>query len=207
MEQVASLDQELKLEHSRGQHLGVVGYGDAEELDPHPGQVAWRLSAWLKAFCPSRYFVHSCPIEIPQGRQAHSRVEAPHLSYHDPMLPIVALIALADTSPLTCSRDEYPATVVRVIDGDTIELDIELGMGVSIVRRARLRTIDTPERFTARGKLATAFTTAWVEAADHSVVITDHGPGKYSLRRIMDVRAAPNTETLSDALRAAGHVK
>jgi micrococcal nuclease len=40
---------------------------------------------------------------------------------------------------------EYRAKVVRVIDGDTIDLRVELGFHISVEDRFRLYGIDTPE--------------------------------------------------------------
>ena len=41
---------------------------------------------------------------------------------------------------------EYQATVLRVIDGDTIEVDIDLGFSTIIKKRSvRFKGIDTPE--------------------------------------------------------------
>lgn len=39
----------------------------------------------------------------------------------------------------------YNATVVRVIDGDTIDLDVDLGFNIYHKHRFRLHGIDTPE--------------------------------------------------------------
>lgn len=41
---------------------------------------------------------------------------------------------------------EYKATVVKVIDGDTVDLDIDLGLRVHVFERVRLDGIDTPEK-------------------------------------------------------------
>lgn len=41
---------------------------------------------------------------------------------------------------------EYKATVVRVIDGDTVDLNIDLGLRVHVVERIRLEGLDTPEK-------------------------------------------------------------
>lgn len=41
---------------------------------------------------------------------------------------------------------DYKATVVRVVDGDTIDLLVHLGFNVTIKERFRLAGIDTPER-------------------------------------------------------------
>ena len=40
---------------------------------------------------------------------------------------------------------EYKAKLVRVIDGDTIELEIDLGFSITMKRKIRLLNIDTPE--------------------------------------------------------------
>ena len=39
----------------------------------------------------------------------------------------------------------YKATVKRVVDGDTIDMDVDLGFGVSKLVRIRLADIDAPE--------------------------------------------------------------
>lgn len=40
----------------------------------------------------------------------------------------------------------YRATVINVVDGDTIDCSIDLGFKVSIKQRLRLSGLDTPER-------------------------------------------------------------
>ena len=59
---------------------------------------------------------------------------------------------------------EYRAKVIKVIDGDTIDVDIDLGFGVILAKqRIRLYGIDTPESRTSDkvekfyGKLSSAF--------------------------------------------------
>lgn len=41
---------------------------------------------------------------------------------------------------------EYRASVIRVIDGDTVDLRIDLGFEVGLNMRVRLAGIDAPER-------------------------------------------------------------
>ena len=41
---------------------------------------------------------------------------------------------------------EYFAKVVKVVDGDTVDLLIDLGFNISIKVRGRLAYVDTPER-------------------------------------------------------------
>ncbi len=42
---------------------------------------------------------------------------------------------------------EYKATLIKVVDGDTIDIDIDLGMKISYRIRARLMGINTPETY------------------------------------------------------------
>ncbi len=42
---------------------------------------------------------------------------------------------------------EYNAKVIRIIDGDTYELEVDLGFGITITRKFRLLGIDTPETY------------------------------------------------------------
>ena len=49
------------------------------------------------------------------------------------------------TRPTFADRYVYAARCVQVIDGDTLDLDIDLGFHVTIRQRVRLRGIDAPE--------------------------------------------------------------
>jgi micrococcal nuclease len=40
----------------------------------------------------------------------------------------------------------YNAKVIRILDGDTVEAEIDLGFGVSITRIVKMNGIDTPEK-------------------------------------------------------------
>ena len=56
---------------------------------------------------------------------------------------------------------EYRATLVRVIDGDTIVANIDLGMHIHVEQIIRLVGVNAPERNTPAGAEATA----WLNAA------------------------------------------
>jgi micrococcal nuclease len=51
----------------------------------------------------------------------------------------------------------YKAELIRVVDGDTVELMIDLGFDTSRKERFRLYGIDAPEMNTAKGKEAKAW--------------------------------------------------
>ena len=52
---------------------------------------------------------------------------------------------------------EYRAVVLRVLDGDTIDVNIDLGFDVWRRERVRLAGIDAPELRDASGRTAAAF--------------------------------------------------
>ena len=64
---------------------------------------------------------------------------------------------------------EYKCTVDRIVDGDTIDVILDLGFDIRFKSRVRLYGIDTPECRTrdldekARGKMAAAFVQSSVE--------------------------------------------
>lgn len=51
----------------------------------------------------------------------------------------------------------YEARVIRVVDGDTIDLDIDLGFHTRVIKRIRLSFINAPERHTDLGKRSKDF--------------------------------------------------
>lgn len=58
---------------------------------------------------------------------------------------------------------QYSVTVNRVIDGDTLDVDIDLGFNVVLKRkRVRLAGIDTPELRTEEGRKARTYVIDWV---------------------------------------------
>ena len=73
---------------------------------------------------------------------------------------------------------EYSCTVERVVDGDTIDVVLDLGFDILYRSRVRLYGIDTPESRTrdldekARGKMASAFLKEAIEGGDKIVIQT-----------------------------------
>lgn len=67
---------------------------------------------------------------------------------------------------------KYNAKVLRVIDGDTIDLDIDLGFDVSFKTRVRLVGIDTPEKWHPYGKVVKAFLKQEIEGKEVYINVT-----------------------------------
>ena len=58
----------------------------------------------------------------------------------------------------------YQATKVTVIDGDTLDVTLDLGFRIEHRIRLRLKGINCPEMRTPEGKAAKQFTTEWIDA-------------------------------------------
>ena len=74
---------------------------------------------------------------------------------------------------------EYRAKLARVIDGDTVVLDIDLGLDVTHRIVVRVLGINCPERFTEEGKQATAFTKLFLENRDLTITTVKDSREKY----------------------------
>ena len=82
---------------------------------------------------------------------------------------------------------EYSCKVERVVDGDTIDVTLDLGFDILHKCRVRLYGIDTPESRTrdldekARGKMAGAFLKEAIEEGEQVVIQTKlkDSKGKY----------------------------
>ena len=78
----------------------------------------------------------------------------------------------------------YKIKLDRVIDGDTIDAQIDLGFDISVKKRIRFKGINTPESRTrdleekAKGLAAKDRLKAILEGAK-TIQLTSHGVGKY----------------------------
>ena len=109
---------------------------------------------------------------------------------------------------------EYRCKVVKVIDGDTVDVDIDLGFGIwQMDERVRIMGIDTPESRT-RDKVEKAFGLAAKEKLKVllkgrptlKTQINKHGEdmkGKFG--RILGDFRAPNGDLVTDIMIAEGH--
>ena len=103
--------------------------------------------------------------------------------------------------------------VVRVSDGDTFDLTLDLGFNLSLDVRVRLAGIDCPESGTPEGAAARAYTDNWLSAAmfvkemapltvrTSKALLPDGSFGRW-LGEI-----SQDGVFLADALKKAGHVK
>ena len=86
---------------------------------------------------------------------------------------------------------EYACKVKRVVDGDTVDVVLDLGVDVSYSCRVRLYGIDTPESRTrnkdekARGKMAGSFLKEAIEDGEKVVIQTKLKDSKGKYGRIL----------------------
>jgi endonuclease YncB( thermonuclease family) len=79
----------------------------------------------------------------------------------------------------------YKAYLERVIDGDTLLVNIDLGFSVFIEQRLRLRGLDAPELGTSQGAASKKFIESRLKDCDFLIIKT-HGSDKYD-RYLVDV--------------------
>jgi micrococcal nuclease len=100
---------------------------------------------------------------------------------------------------------EYKATLDRVVDGDTVDLIVDLGFRVKAHHRFRLINIDAPEpRGVTRepGLKASSFLTELL--ADKSLVVHSTKTGKYG-RWLAQVWNGVDADDVSSLMIKAGH--
>jgi micrococcal nuclease len=114
---------------------------------------------------------------------------------------------------------EYKANVLRVVDGDTLEVLIDLGFGVCFKEKVRFTRVNTPEVWGVKkesaeyklGEEASGFTKGWIATCENKIVLktTKDRKGKYG-RYLAEVfaDAGPRVgENLQNAIISAGYDK
>lgn len=83
---------------------------------------------------------------------------------------------------------EYRAKVVKIVDGDTVDFEVDLGFKIKVNIRTRLLEVNTPERGHPDWARATAKLTSLLESQtkDEYVLIKTEKTGKYG-RWLVDI--------------------
>jgi endonuclease YncB( thermonuclease family) len=121
----------------------------------------------------------------------------------------VILFCVLLLSQASSAYGPYKAELVRVIDGDTIDVTIELWPGLTQRARIRLEGVNTPEKRTRlqcekkAGIAATEFTQAFVDKG--AITVDGVRNGKFAGRVLGKVFVDGNS--LSDALLVSGHAR
>ena len=107
----------------------------------------------------------------------------------------VALAIAAVATALPCLAEDFRAKVIRIVDGDTIEV-----MGDGRPRRVRFAGIDAPERKQAFGSRARQFVGQQV----FGKTVTVRSVGVDAYRRILGEVILPDGRSLNQELVANG---
>lgn len=106
---------------------------------------------------------------------------------------------------------EYRAVVLKVIDGDTVDLDIDMGLNVHVHERIRLDGINTPESNSkvAEERTAAFAATEFLRAllTDPKVMVKTKKDAKEKYGRYLGVVTNAAGVNVNEALVAAGHAK
>lgn len=95
----------------------------------------------------------------------------------------------------------YHATVVRIVDGDTLDVLLDYGDYLSQQRRLRLQHVDAYEHTTEKGAEATALVNRELPVGAQ-IVVTTSKPDKYG--RQLAVVQTPAGKDLATLLLQAG---
>ena len=107
---------------------------------------------------------------------------------------------------------QYKATITRIIDGDTVDCDIDLGFKVILAKqRIRLYGMDTPESRTRDkvekkyGLLAKKFLVEFIEAEDYQITIETSKSGRGKFGRIRGKLMNADGVCVNDLMCEVGH--
>ena len=104
---------------------------------------------------------------------------------------------------------EYPAELVRIVDGDTLDAEIDLGFGVFVKKRIRLFGIDTWESRTRdlvekkKGLAAKARLKEILQNNGNKFMLQSHELGKYG--RVLGSIILDDDSDACDILVEEGH--
>ena len=131
------------------------------------------------------------------------------------LILIVAPAYAVEVKDVVCGKEAvgiFPIDkVVRIVDGDTQDILVNLGLDTFVVRRTRLLGVDTPETRgveTPQGEIAKAYTIKWFD--DHKgqpLHLIYFGRGKFG-RALSVIRAGSdflNVDIITSGNHAAKH--
>jgi micrococcal nuclease len=99
---------------------------------------------------------------------------------------------------------EYAARLDKVVDGDTVDLLVDVGFNIHTRQRIRLLGVNCAEHGSIAGDDATAFTKAWLEQYGPDLVVRTVLDRKEKYGRVLGTIVA-STHILNQDLIAGGH--
>ena len=105
---------------------------------------------------------------------------------------------------------EYNATVIKVVDGDTIDAMVDLGFGTWKKVRIRMYGINAPESRTRdleekkKGLAAKARLIELLDEVNNKFILVSHGVGKFG-RCLGEIFLDKNLDSVNNLLISEGH--
>lgn len=115
---------------------------------------------------------------------------------------VIALFSLPISAQSDVMPYEYRATIINVVDGDTIDAVVELGFKITTTQRIRLARVDTPEKNQPRFEEAKKHTAALIGGKQVKLRTVKMSKWGYYLGEI-----TIDGKNISDSLIAAGLAK
>ena len=104
----------------------------------------------------------------------------------------------------------YACDVIRVVDGDTLDIRIDLGFSIATTQRVRLKGLNADEHNTAGGQKAIAYVKDWLTKHQDGtvtpfVVDSDKPGGGDKYGRYLAILRVPFGACLNDDLLSSGN--
>lgn len=131
------------------------------------------------------------------------------ITSHDPPSdPVVAGSVPVGSRPNADGWKRYQAVVEKVVDGDTVDVVVDLGFDLSLRGRFRLAGINAPEMSTEAGKASKARTEELLPVASHVFVETFRSDAKEKFGRYLGrFIQADGKSDVCEILVREGHAK
>ena len=97
---------------------------------------------------------------------------------------------------------QYKCAIVKVVDGDTLHVEIDLGLNITTYQTIRLWGVNTPEMSTAEGPVAKQFVIDWIK--DKKLILTTLKDKREKYGRYLGILLDLEGRSLNDALVEAG---
>lgn len=100
----------------------------------------------------------------------------------------------------------YKGRIMRVVDGDTLDIEVDLGLGIKRLERVRLAGIDAPETRSsdqeekAAGRVAHEFVVDWVRSHGDVLLRTVKDGDKYGRFLAYVYPASDHSMSLNDMM-------
>lgn len=119
---------------------------------------------------------------------------------------LILLIPINNKENKVIKKEEYirNATVVKVIDGDTVDLLVDLGFELTYKTRCRLTGINAPEKNTPEGMKSAEWLTKLLPTGRAVIIKTDRDKKEKYGRYLATIQVAGLKDSVNQSLVDAG---